>query len=278
MSGRDMSLKAKIRKLAREKNMSPQVVLQNFMFERFLERLSKSDYKDKFILKGGMLIAALVGIGNRATMDMDATIKEYPINAESLTKAIKDICNTAVSDDVVFRFSDIEAIRDTDTYGGYRISVISKYDDISTPMKIDITAGDSITPKEVQYPFRMNFKEGSISVWAYNVETVLAEKVETILRRGELNTRPRDFYDVYILTKTQNYSLRVFEEAIKTTVRHRKTAHIFENTNHRLNEIEESEDLRSKWEKYTRDYSYAEGISYEDTINTLKLLVQNFLR
>ena len=161
MSGNAMSLKAKIRNLARKKDMSAQVVLQNYMFERFLERLSKSAYKDKFILKGGMLIAAIVGIDNRATMDMDATIKNYPINVESLTKAIKDICSIAIDDDVSFSFLGIDAIRYDDAYGGYRVSIISEYDTITTPLQIDITTGDAITPKEVLYLFKMIFEEGS---------------------------------------------------------------------------------------------------------------------
>lgn len=252
MSGNAMSLKAKIRNLARKKDMSAQVVLQNYMFERFLERLSKSAYKDKFILKGGMLIAAIVGIDNRATMDMDATIKNYPINVESLTKAIKDICSIAIDDDVSFSFLGIDAIRYDDAYGGYRVSIISEYDTITTPLQIDITTGDAITPKEVLYLFKMIFEEGSFGVWAYNIETVLAEKVETILRRGELNTRPRDFYDVYILTKTQKFELTVFIEALRSTAAHRKTTHIFKNSNSRLEEISGSEALRSNWLKYTK--------------------------
>lgn len=189
--------------------------------ERFLERLSKSKYKDKFILKGGILIAALVGIDNRATMDMDATIKNYPINVESLTKAINDICSIVIDDDVSFSFSGIDAIRDDDAYGGYRVSIMAEYDTITTPMQIDITTGDAITPKEVLYLFKMIFEEGSFGVWAYNIETVLAEKVETTLRRGELNTRPRDFYDVYILTKTQSFDYSVFVEALRSTATHR---------------------------------------------------------
>lgn len=179
MSGKAMSLKVKIRNLAKKKDMSAQVVLQNYMFERFLERLSKSDYKDKFILKGGMLIAALVGIDNRATMDMDATIKNYPINIDSLIKAISEICSIEIDDDVIFSFIGIESIRDDDAYGGYRVSIRAEYDTIITPMQIDITTGDAITPKEVLYLFKMIFEEGSIGIWAYNIETVLAEKVET---------------------------------------------------------------------------------------------------
>lgn len=149
MRGKAMSLKAKIRNLARKKDMSAQVVLQNYMFERFLERLSQSKYQDKFILKGGMLIAALVGIDNRSTMDMDATIKNYPINVEALTKAINDICSVVIDDDVSFSFSGIDAIRDDDAYGGYRVSITAEYDTITTPLQIDITTGDAITPKEV---------------------------------------------------------------------------------------------------------------------------------
>ena len=275
MSGKAMSLKAKIRNLAREKDMSAQVVLQNYMFERFLERLSKSAYRDKFILKGGILIAALVGIDNRATMDMDTTIKNYPINIESLTKAIKEICSITIEDDVSFSFFNIEAIRDDDAYGGYRVSIISEYDTITTPMQIDITTGDVITPKEVLYLFKMIFEEGIIGIWAYNIETVLAEKVETILRRGELNTRPRDFYDVYILTKTQSIDNKVFAEALRSTASHRETNHIFNNICNRLSEIHNSETLRSRWIKYTKDYRYADGIAYEDVINSLRALTNN---
>ncbi|HOE91656.1 MAG TPA: nucleotidyl transferase AbiEii/AbiGii toxin family protein [Candidatus Cloacimonadota bacterium] len=275
MSGKAMSLKAKIRNLAREKNMSAQVVLQNYMFERFLARLSKSSYKNNFILKGGILIAAIVGIDNRSTMDMDATIKNYPISIESLTKAINEICNIFVDDNVFFILKRIEAIRDDDFYGGYRASIISEYDNMTTPLQIDITAGDAITPKEILYLFKMIFKDGSFSVWAYNIETILAEKVETILRRGELNTRPRDFYDVYILATTQDFKYSIFTEALKRTTHHRGTTHITHNMNKRLEEIGSSDTLKSRWLKYTKDYRYADGIAYENIIDTIKELVKD---
>ena len=224
-----------------------------------------------------MLIAALVGIDNRATMDMDATIKNYPINVESLTNAINEICTIIVNDDVSFSFSGIEAIRDGDAYGGYRVSIISEYDTITTPMQIDITTGDVITPKEILYVFNMIFEEGSFGVWAYNIETVLAEKVETILRRGELNTRPRYFYDVYILTKTQSFDHSVFVEALRSTAIHRETTHILNNISKRLEEISDSEDLRSRWLKYTRDYRYADGITYEDVLNAIRELINSLI-
>lgn len=276
MSRKGMSLKAKIRNLARKKDMSAQVVLQNYMFERFLERLSQSKYQDKFILKGGMLIAALVGIDNRSTMDMDVTIKNYPINVQALTKAINDICSVVIDDDVSFSFSGIDAIRDDDAYGGYRVSIMAEYDTITTPMQIDITIGDAITPKEVLYLFKMIFEESSFGIWAYNIETVLAEKMETILRRGELNTRPRDFYDVYILAKTQRFEHSIFVDALKSTATHRETTHIFTNISSRLDEISGSDTLKSRWSKYTKDYRYADGITYEEVMEAIRGLVQTF--
>ncbi|MFT9493997.1 nucleotidyl transferase AbiEii/AbiGii toxin family protein [Anaerosolibacter sp.] len=275
MSSKAMSLKAKIRNLAKQKDMSAQVVLQNYMFERFLERLSKSEYKDKFILKGGMLIAAIVGIDNRATMDMDATIKNYPLNIESLSKAITDICVVEIDDHVEFSLLGIEPIREDDAYGGFRVSVQADYDTIITPMQIDITTGDAITPREILYSFKMIFDEGTIGVWAYNIETVLAEKYETILRRGELSTRPRDFYDIYILAKTQDFNEELFANAAKKTSTNRGTTHIFEDLEKRIASIENSEDLKRQWGKYTKNYRYAEDISYEDVIEALKTLTSS---
>ena len=273
MSRKAMSLKAKIRNLAKEKDISAQVILQNYMFERFLERLSKSNYKNNFILKGGMLIAALVGIDNRSTMDMDATIKNYPITIDSLTKAITEICNIEVDDDVNFSFMGIEPIRDDDIYGGYRVGIRADYDTIITPLSIDITTGDVITPREVFYSFKMIFDEGTIGVWAYNIETVLAEKLKTILQRGELNTRPRDFYDIYILVNTQEFNSLVFSEALKKTIEHRETIHILNDTLERIKAIETSEILKDRWVKYSKNYPYAEDISYEDTVKALKMLL-----
>jgi len=274
MSRKAMGLKAKIRNLAKEKDMSAQVILQNYMFERFLERLSKSDYKNNFILKGDMLIAALVGIDNRSTMDMDATIKNYPITIDSLTKAITEICNIEIDDDTNFSFEGIEPIRDDDIYGGYRVGIKADYDTIITPLSVDITTGDVITPKEVFYSFKMIFDEGTIGVWAYNIETVLAEKVETILQRGELNTRPRDFYDIYILANTQEFDSLVFSEALKKTIEHRETTHILNDTLERIKRIEISEILKDRWTRYSKSYPYAKDITYEDTVDTLKKLIR----
>jgi predicted nucleotidyltransferase component of viral defense system len=277
MSGKAMRLKARIRNLAKQKDMSAQVVLQNYMFERFLERLSKSEYKDKFILKGGMLIAALVGIGNRATMDMDTTIINYPINPDSINKAITDICMINLDDDVLFSYQGVDPIREDDAYGGFRVSLQAEYDTIKTPMHIDITTGDAITPKEVLYLFKKIFEDETIGIWAYNIETVLAEKIETILKRGELNTRPRDFYDVYILTKTQVFEPALFVDALNRTSEHRESRHILIDIEKRVDDIEKSEDLKKRWLKYTKNYRYAEAIAYEDVLKSIRELTR-FLR
>lgn len=268
-----MSLKAKIRNLAKEKDISAQTILQNYMFERFLERLSTSSYKDNFILKGGMLIAAIVGIDNRSTMDMDATIKNYPVTIDSLTKVIIEICDIKIGDDASFSFTGIEPIREDDMYGGYRVGIKADYDTIVIPLSIDITTGDVITPKEVFYSFKMIFDEGTIGVWAYNIETVLAEKIETILQRGELNTRPRDFYDIYILANTQDFDGLVFSRALEKTMEHRQTAFIFNDIPNRIKNIESSEALKNRWIKYSKNYSYADDITYEDTVKALKRLL-----
>lgn len=262
MSGKAMSLKARIRNLAKEKGLPAQVILQNYMFERFLERLSKSEYKDKFIIKGGLLIASLVGLDNRTTMDLDATLKNYPLNIDAITKSITDICSIDIDDGFLFTFIRVDAIRDDDEYGGYRAGIMAEYETINIPMQMDITAGDSITPKEVMYPFNMIFTEETFCVLAYNIETILAEKVETIMRRGELNTRPRDFYDVYILAKTQKFDQSVFASALKQTTAHRGTSYIFDNVIMRVEDIQKNETLKSRWKKYTRDYNYAKNISY----------------
>lgn len=170
-----MSLKAKIRNQARAMNMSAQVVLQNFMFERFLERVSKSDYKDFFVLKGGMLIASVIGIANRSTMDMDATIINYPVTDESITLAINEICSINLDDGVKFKILGTENIRDDDSYGGFRVKINSVFDTIVTPMHIDATTGDVMTPGKIEYGYEKEFSDGKINIFAYNIETVLAK-------------------------------------------------------------------------------------------------------
>ncbi|MCC8130377.1 MAG: nucleotidyl transferase AbiEii/AbiGii toxin family protein [Ruminococcus sp.] len=271
-----MSLKAKIRNIARDKNIPAQVILQNYMFERFLVRLSASEYKEKFVLKGGMLVAAIVGLDNRATMDLDTTLRNFPLTPETIQSALEQICAVHSDDDVVFEIGTISPIRKDDIYGGYRVALTARLDTIVTPLSIDVSTGDAITPHAIQYNFTEIFdEEKSYELWAYNIETVLAEKVETILRRGVFNTRPRDFYDAYILATTQKYDMAVFEEALKATAVHRGTVEQISNVTEILNTIDDSSELRTLWDKYRKQFAYAEDITYEQIMDAVKGLVED---
>ena len=266
-----MSLKAKIRNIAKQKNIPAQVILQNYMFERLLVRLSASEYKEKFVLKGGMLVAAIVGLDNRATMDMDTTLKNLPLTPEAIRSALEEVCGIAFDDGVVFEIGTISPIREDDIYGGYRVMLNARFDTLLTPLNIDVSTGDAITPHEVQYNFSEIFDDGkSYELWAYNIETVIAEKVETILRRGVFNTRPRDFYDAYILTTTQRFDNAVFANALKATANHRGTAQQIADVPGILRNIEESPELKTMWGKYRKQFSYAKDITYEQIIDSIK--------
>ena len=269
-----MSLKAKIRNIAKQKNIPAQVILQNYMFERLLVRLAQSEYKDKFVLKGGMLVAAIVGLDNRATMDLDTTLKSLPLTPETITAALQKVCAIDSDDGVTFEVGTVTPIRDDDIYGGYRVMLNAKYDTIVTPLSIDVSTGDAITPNPVEYTFSEIFDdEKTYRLWAYNIETVMAEKVETILRRGVFNTRPRDFYDSYILATTQKFDKALFTEALKATSAHRGTTQQIADIPTIMKNIEESAELRTMWDKYRRQFAYAEGIDYEAILIKLKELV-----
>ncbi len=269
-----MSLKAKIRNIAKQKNIPAQVILQNYMFERLLLRLSASEYKEKFVLKGGMLVAAIVGLDNRATMDMDATLKNLPLTPEAIRSALEEVCDIAFDDGVEFEISTISPIREDDIYGGYRVMLNARFDTLLTPLSIDVSTGDAITPHAVQYSFSEIFdNEKSYEIWAYNIETVMAEKVETILRRGVFNTRPRDFYDAYILTTTQKFDKTVFADALRATATHRGTTHQIEDVPSILHNIEESPELKTMWEKYRKQFAYAKEIGYMSIIAVLRQLL-----
>lgn len=266
-----MSLKARIRNIAKQKNIPVQVILQNYMFERLLIRLSCSEYKEKFVLKGGMLVAAIVGLDNRATMDLDTTLKNLPLTPEAIRAALEQICSINMDDDIAFEIGSISPIREDAIYGGYRVMLTAKFDTLVTPLSIDVSTGDVITPYAIKYEFAEIFDaEKSYELWAYNIETVLAEKVETILRRGVFNTRPRDFYDTYVLATTQKYDKEVFKEALKATAEHRGTTDKISDINGIIKNIADSTELKSMWEKYRKQFTYAEAIEFEDIIRQLK--------
>ena len=274
MSSKAMSLKGRIKNYAKSNHIAAQVVLQNYMFECFLSRLSKSDYSEKFVVKGGILIAAIVGLDTRSTMDLDTTLRNLPLTEEKIMEALNQICKIDMKDDVVFSVISIEPIRKDDIYGGYCVRLDAVYDTIITPLSIDISTGDVITPEAVKYEFNGIFDEDiRINLWGYNIETVIAEKVETILRRGVFSTRPRDFYDVYILVTTQNYDKEIFKEAFQATAEHRGSLELIADVEEILKQISESSDLRDMWVKYQKKFEYAKAVSYESVLEALKRIV-----
>jgi predicted nucleotidyltransferase component of viral defense system len=198
-----MQLKATIRNVSKSRNISAQIVMQNYMLERLLERVSVSLYQSNFILKGGFLIAAMVGLDTRATMDMDATIRGLPVNEDAMRRMFKEICDISINDDICFSVKRIENIREDDEYAGLRVMLEARYQQMVVPLKIDITTGDQITPREIAYEYKLLLEPRSIEVLAYNLETVMAEKLETVISRGDQNTRSRDYYDIFILRKLQ---------------------------------------------------------------------------
>ena len=274
MSSKAMSLKGRIKNYAKGNNIAAQVVLQNYMFECFLARLSVSEYNEKFVVKGGMLIAAIVGLDTRSTMDLDTTLRNLPLTEEKITEAIDAICKIDMKDDVVFTVKSIEPIRKDDIYGGYCVRLDAVYDTIIIPLFIDVSTGDVITPDAVRYEFSGIFDEDiRISLWGYNIETVIAEKVETILRRGVFTTRPRDYYDVYILGTTQEYDKEIYKEALKATAEHRGSIEQISDVEGILKQISESDDLKDMWRKYQKKFAYASDISYENVLEVLRKIV-----
>ena len=275
MSSKAMSLKGKIKNYAKSKSIAAQVVLQNYMFERFLARLSMSDYREKFVVKGGMLIAAIVGLDTRSTMDLDTTLRNLPLTEEKVMEAVENICKITLGDDVIFEVKSIAPIRKDDRYGGFCVRLDAIYDTIVTPLSIDVSTGDVITPEAVEYEFSGIFDEEiRIKMWGYNIESVMAEKVETILSRGIFNTRPRDFYDVYILGTTQRYDKKIFLKALEATAIHRgRREQIIDKTGI-IEKLSASEELIQMWEKYRKKFSYASEIQYADVMDVLIKMFQ----
>lgn len=275
-----MQLKAFIKKKAAEKHISAQLVMQNYMLERLLERISLSKYKNNFILKGGFLISAIVGLDTRTTMDLDTTIKGFTLTHEAIHSIFQEICTIEIEDDVQFEIAGVSDIREGDDYPGIRVALKANYPPISVPLTVDVTTGDMITPREVEYTFSLLFDNRSISILAYNLETVLAEKIETVLSRNIANTRLRDYYDVHIL-----YALRG-AECDKTTLRHalerttqkRSSGRIMEQYPEIMKEIRGSDQLRKLWNKYTREYEYAKDISFDDTCNTIETIMDAIMQ
>jgi predicted nucleotidyltransferase component of viral defense system len=235
------------------------------MFERLLERIANSDFNQHFILKGGILVASIIGVDLRSTMDMDATIQEYPMNQEAIEKAFLNILAVPIDDGVTFTISKIEDIRDEAAYNGFRLSMNAQMDQVRLPLKVDLTTGDAITPKEVQYRYHLLLENRSIELLAYPLETVLAEKMETMITRGTANTRLRDFYDVYALIETQEEKLHtdLLQKALLSTAVKRGSEKLLADGDIILMEIFSSISMRRLWTQYQKNYSYASTITWE---------------
>ena len=269
----DMSLKAKIRNIAKEKNISAQAVLQNYLMNRFLYRLSLTGYKEKFVIKGGMLIASIVGIEHRATMDLDTTLRNLPLTEDSIREAFESICAVQADDGITFSFDSIAPIRDDDEYGGYRVGFSAQFGKINAPMSMDVSTGDVITPGAAKHRFADILEDGlSFELWSYPIETVLAEKVETILSRGVDNTRPRDYYDVYMLSGL-NYDSKMFKDAFIATASHRESLEKISDAEAIIQIISESSEMNRRWENYVLQMPYAKEITFSDTINAVSNLL-----
>lgn len=269
----DMSLKAKIRNIAREKHISAQAVLQNYLMNRFLYRVSQSEYQNRFVIKGGMLISSIVGIDHRSTMDLDTTLRNLPLTEPAIRSAFAEICGIETDDGIVFAFDSIEPIRDNDEYGGYRVMFHAVYGKINAPMSMDISTGDIITPDAEKRTFHDMFDAGiAFELWSYPLETVLAEKVETILSWGIDNTRPRDFCDVYMLTGC-DYDPAIFRRAFAATAEHRGSLGKITDIKGILQSISEDAAMQRRWSDYTRQMPYAAGIRFEETLDAAARLL-----
>lgn len=275
MSSQAMSFKARVNRYAKQNHLPAQVVLQNVMFERFLERLVRSKYRDKFVIKGGMLVSAIVGLDTRATMDLDTSLRNLALTEETVAETVRGICEVDLADKVTFKMQSILPIRKDDDYGGYRVRVDAVYEQIVTPLSIDISTGDVITPDAVAYEISGILDETvRIPLWGYSIETVLAEKIETILRRDVTSTRPRDYYDVYILGSKSLHDRATFHEALRATAEHRGTWGKIKDYEPILQQIEGSAALREMWEKYRKSFHYARDISYEDTLTVIREILK----
>ena len=269
-------LKDLIRNLSKEKSADAQLLMRNYMMERFLERISLSEYKDKFILKGGMLVAAMVGLDARSTMDLDATVKGANVTVEDVENIIAAIVAVPLDDGVSFRMKKISEIMDEAEYPGVRVNMETKFDGVITPLKLDISTGDVITPREVRYNFKLMLEERTIDVWAYNLETVLAEKLETIISRTVTNTRMRDFYDIHILCQLHGKTLNaaILHDALNATARKRGTEQYLHDATDIFNEVEHDAVMQKLWQAYQKKFSYASEISWEEVMQSVRELYQ----
>jgi predicted nucleotidyltransferase component of viral defense system len=269
-------LKDLIRNLSKKKSADAQLLMRHYMMERFLERISLSQYKDQFILKGGILVTAMIGLNARSTMDLDATIKGLDVTIDEVEQIISMIAAVPLDDGVTFHIKSIGEIMDEADYPGIRVSMETRFDGVVTPFKIDISTGDIITPKAVRYQLHLMLEARSVDIWAYNLETIFAEKLETIISRNTTNTRMRDFYDIYSLLQLygENLNVEILKNALLATAKKRGSDYHLKDVYEILDEVKNSQVMVKLWQAYQKKFSYAADISWENVMKAVRYCMQ----
>ena len=269
-------LKALVRNKSQGDNTKALYLIRSYAVERFLERVSISSYKNNLVLKGGVLIASMIGIDQRFTMDVDTTLVRQTLSEENVRKIVEEIISIKLEDEMQFFINRVSRIMDESEYPGIRVQLDSVLETMSTPIKIDFSTGDVITPKEVEYKYPLLFEERVIPLMTYNVETMLAEKLETILSRGVENTRARDFYDVYILklTKSNEINYNILNDALFATIKNRESMMLVKDANLIIDEIASDVEMQGLWKNYQRKFSYASDLGWQAVVLAVSELIK----
>lgn len=272
-------IKGRIKNVAKQNGSDPITLLRIYMMERFLERITYSKYKDDFIVKGGILVTSMIGISMRSTMDIDTTIRNFDLTKEETTRIVSEIKDISLDDHIEFILNDVSDIMDNMEYPGIRIHMDAKLENLIVPIKIDISTGDVITPREIRYEYPLLLEDKSIQLWSYNLETILAEKIQTILSRGLLNTRMRDFYDVTTLFDRYNDQINYNDLllAFDKTCSKREPLSLLEHYEEILCSISEDSTLQNLWKNYCRKYKYASHIEFSTNLEIIKQLMSQML-
>lgn len=272
-------IKGRIKSVAKQNNADARTLMRIYMMERFLERLAQSEYRDNFIIKGGILVTAMIGVAHRSTMDIDTSMKNLNLSAEDALRVVNQVKDIDLDDGVSFDVKDVSNIMDEMEYPGIRVTMNANVGRLITPLKIDISTGDVITPRAIEFNYDLLLEDRSISLWSYNLETILAEKLQTVLARGILNTRMRDFYDIRMLLDTYEDKVNkvVLKDAFAATCNKRGTDHLQEQAEEIIKIIEADEQLQVLWRAYQKKYSYAAEIDYANVINGVRKLM-NWIR
>lgn len=268
------SLKVKVSNLALSTNIPNKYLIQSFMFEALLKRISVSKYKDKFIIKGGLLLSFIFGVNLRSTMDLDTTIKGLPLDRTTITKVVNEIISIDLKDNIKLEIENIKDIREEELYSGFNVNLKAEFDGLRTNLMIDITTGDVITYKEVQFEYKTLFDNEIVNIMTYNYETIIAEKFEAIISRNIDNTRMKDYYDLYMFVnlKWDDIDKTILRKAIFNTSKKRETLNYIEEADKYIELINEDSKLKSLWKNYQNNYVYAKDISFENTIAAIKVI------